>query len=153
VLDQEDASNAESGNDDTDERPKKKKRRKAEIKIDRTGDLDANGPQSVSDFERLLLGQPDSSQLWIAYMAFQVQLSELGKAREVAERAIKAINIREETEKFNVWSAWLNLEAEYGTSETLDDVFKQACQYNDAQEVHEALISIYIQSEKHDVSP
>jgi len=31
------------------------------------------------------------------------------------------------------------LEAEYGTSETLDDVFKQACQYNDAQEVHEAL--------------
>jgi rRNA biogenesis protein RRP5 len=153
VLDQEDASNAESGNDDTDERPMKKKRRKAEIKIDRTGDLDANGPQSVSDFERLLLGQPDSSQLWIAYMAFQVQLSELGKAREVAERAIKAINVREETEKFNVWSAWLNLEAEYGTSETLDDVFKQACQYNDAQEVHEALISIYIQSEKHDVSP
>ena len=152
VLDQDEESNAESGDDNADEAPKKKKRRKAEIKVDRTGDLDANGPQSVSDFERLLLGQPDSSQLWIAYMAFQVQLSELGKAREVAERAIKAINIREETEKFNVWSAWLNLEAEYGTSDTLEDVFKQACQYNDAQEVYETLISIYIQSEKHDVS-
>lgn len=152
VLDQDEASNAGSGDEGTDDKPKKKKRRKAEIKIDRTGDLDANGPQSVSDFERLLLGQPDSSQLWIGYMAFQVQLSELGKAREVAERAIKAINIREDTEKFNVWSAWLNLEAEYGTSDTLEDVFKQACQYNDAQEVHETLVSIYIQSSKHDVS-
>ena len=151
VLDQEE-SNAESSDDSADDIPKKKKRRKAEIKIDRTGDLDANGPQSVDDFERILLGQPDSSQLWIAYMAFQVQLSELGKAREVAERAIKAINIREETEKFNVWSAWLNLEVEYGTIDTLEDVFKRACQYNDAQEVHETLISIYIQSGKQDVS-
>ena len=76
VLDKDDESHAESDNDGEDEKPKKK-RRKAEIKVDRTGDLDAKGPQSVSDFERLLLGQPDSSQLWIAYMAFQVQLSEL----------------------------------------------------------------------------
>jgi rRNA biogenesis protein RRP5 len=152
ILGQDEESDGEPGDDNADDKPKKKKRRKAEIKIDRTGDLDANGPQSVSDFERLLLGQPDSSQLWIAYMAFQVQLSELGKARGVAERAIKAINIREETEKCNVWSAWLNLEVEYGTTETLEDVFKRACQYNDAQEVHETLISIYIQSEKHNVS-
>ncbi|KAH8672618.1 putative rRNA biogenesis protein rrp5 [Tricladium varicosporioides] len=144
-----DISDADSNNGDADEKPKKKKR-KAEIKIDRTGDLDANGPQSVSDFERLLLGQPDSSELWIQYMAFQMQLSELSKAREVAERAIKTINIRDETEKMNVWIALLNLEIAYGSDETVEEVFKRACQYNDPQEIHERLSSIYIHAGKHD---
>jgi rRNA biogenesis protein RRP5 len=153
VLDNADEnSNAASSDSEADEKPVKKKKRKSEIKIDRTGDLDANGPQSVSDFERLLLGQPDSSLLWIQYMAFQMQLSELFKAREVAERAIKTINIREETEKMNVWIALLNLEVAYGTDDIVDEVFKRACQYNDAQEIHEKLASIYIQSGRHDVS-
>jgi rRNA biogenesis protein RRP5 len=153
ILDQvEERSGPESDDEDAGGKPRKKKRRKAEIKVDRTGDLDANGPQSVSDFERLLLGQPDSSELWIQYMAFQMQLSELGKARDVAERAIKSINIREETEKMNVWIALLNLENAYGSDETVEEVFKRACQYNDAQEIHERLTSIYIQSGKHDVS-
>ena len=128
---------------------KKKKRRKAEIKIDRTGDLDANGPQSTADFERLLLGRPNSSVLWLSYMAFQLQLSEVNKAREIAERALKTINIREEIEKMNIWIGLLNLENTYGSDESLDDVFKRACQYNDSQEIHERLISIYIQSGHH----
>ncbi|KAA8567941.1 hypothetical protein EYC84_008377 [Monilinia fructicola] len=150
ILDQADGqSNADSDDEGAGEKPKKKKR-KADIKIDRTGDLDANGPQSVSDFERLLLGQPDSSSLWTQYMAFQMQLSELDKAREIAERAIKTINIREETEKLNIWLALLNLEIAYGSDETVEEVFKRACQYNDAQEVHERLASIYIQSGKHE---
>ncbi|CZR57375.1 related to ribosomal RNA processing protein RRP5 [Phialocephala subalpina] len=151
ALDQvDDKSSVASDDDGAKEQPKKKKKRKAEIQVDRTGDLDANGPQSASDFERLLLGQPDSSQLWIAYMAFQMQLSELSKAREVAERAIKTINIREETEKMNVWIALLNLENAYGSDETVEEAFKRACQYNDAQEIHERLASTYIQSGKHD---
>ncbi|KUJ22204.1 nucleic acid-binding protein [Mollisia scopiformis] len=149
ILNQaEDQSSVASDDDEMKEQPKKKKKRKAEIQVDKTGDLDANGPQSASDFERLLLGQPDSSQLWIQYMAFQMQLSELSKAREVAERAIKIINIREETEKMNVWIALLNLENAYGSDETVEEIFKRACQYNDAQEIHERLASIYIQSGK-----
>ncbi|KFY46775.1 hypothetical protein V494_00331 [Pseudogymnoascus sp. VKM F-4513 (FW-928)] len=128
---------------------KKKARRKPLIKVDRTGELDANGPQSTSDFERLLLSEPDSSQLWIEYMAFQVKLSELAKAREVAERAIRTINMREEAEKMNIWIALLNLENAYGSDDTTEEVFKRACQYNDAFEIHERLTSIYIQSGKH----
>ncbi|TVY24932.1 rRNA biogenesis protein [Lachnellula hyalina] len=142
-------ANEDSEDEDADDTPKKKKRRKATITIDRTGDLDANGPQSVSDFERLLLGQPDSSQLWIEYMAFQMQLSELSKARDVAERAIKTITISDDKEKMNVWIALLNLENAYGSDETLEEAFKRACQYNDAQDIHESLASIYIQSGKH----
>ncbi|KAH8178609.1 s1 RNA binding domain-containing protein [Sarocladium implicatum] len=127
---------------------KGKKKATAEPDIDRTAQLDINGPQTSSDYERLLLGQPDSSELWIAYMAFQMQVSDLTEARKVAKRAIKAINIREEAEKLNVWIAYLNLEVAYGSKHTVEEVFKEACQYNDEQEVYERLASIYIQSEK-----
>lgn len=126
--------------------PKKKKRRRAEIKIDRTGDLDAHGPQSAADFERLLMGRPNSSILWLEYMAFQLKLSEVSRAREIAERALQTINISEEDEKMNVWIAMLNLENAYGTDESLDAKFKRACQYNDSLEIHQRLASIYIQS-------
>lgn len=128
---------------------RKKKRRRAEIKMDRTGDLDANGPQSLADFERLLLGRPHDSVLWLSYMAFQVQLGENDKAREIGERALKSIPISEQDEKFNVWVGMLNLEHTYGTEESLDEVFGRACQYNDSQTMHERLISIYIQSGQH----
>lgn len=144
--------NSESGFESELSQPKKRRRRKPEIKIDKTGDLDTNGPHSTADFERLLMGQPNSSILWLSYMAFQLQSSEVDKAREIAERAIKTINIREEAEKLNVWVALLNLENAYGTDDSLEEVFKRACQYNDSEEIHEKLISIYIQSEKNDVS-
>lgn len=127
---------------------KKNKSRASEIQVDRTAQLDANGPQTASDYERQLLGQPDDWQLWIAYMAFQMQVSELAKAREVAERALKTINIREDAAKLNVWIAYLNLEVAYGTDETVDEVYKRACTYNDEQTVTERLASIYIKSGK-----
>lgn len=145
------SDDSDTGSDSASSLPKKKRRRKAEIKIDKTGDLDTNGPQSTADFERLLMGQPNSSVLWLTYMAFQLQSGEVDKARETAERAIKTINIREEAEKLNVWVALLNLENTYGTDESLEEVFKRACQYNDSEETHERLISIYIQSVKNDV--
>lgn len=145
------ASDAESDADDSKEK-KKARRKKAEIQVDHTAQMDANGPQTATDFERLLMGQPDSSELWMQYMAFQLQVSEPAKAREIAERALKTINIREEAEKLNIWTAYLNLENAYGTDETLEDVFKRACQYNDEQVVHERLTTIYIKTGKHEVS-
>ena len=158
ASDDEDEDDAEKGVDASAAKKSSAKRKKAaaaaaQMDIDRTAELDISGPQTASDFERLLLGQPDSSALWIAYMAFQLQVSELAKARETAERAIKTINVREETERLNVWIAYLNLEVVYGTDETADEVFKRACQYNDQREVFERTASIYIQSGKHEVSP
>lgn len=129
----------------------KRKRRGSQIQEDKTASLDAHGPQTASDYERVLLGQPDNWQLWIAYMAFQMQVSELAKAREVAERALKIINMREVDAKLNVWIAYLNLEVAYGTEETVEGVFKRACTYNDEQVVREKLASIYIRSGKHNV--
>ena len=158
------SGNIENGESDNDEeavrsdpeddpaaKRKKKHHRKPEIQIDRTGELDARGPQSVADYERLLMGEPDSSLLWLQYMAFQVELGEVEKAREVAERAIRSISIGQDTEKLNVWVALLNLENTYGNDDTLEETFKRACQYNDTQEIYERMISIYIQSGKNEV--
>jgi len=134
---------------DGDEQPsKKKKRRKPEIQVDRTGDLDKYGPQSVADFERLLLGEPNSSELWIQYMAFQLQLNEVDKARAIAERALNTINMREETEKTNVWTALLNLENSFGSAATLDAAFTRAQEYVDKAELHTRLASILIETGK-----
>jgi rRNA biogenesis protein RRP5 len=129
---------------------KKRKRSKKEIKVDMTADLDKDGPRNTSDFERLLLGQPNESGLWIQYMAFQLQLGEVQKAREVAERALRTIHIRELDEKANVWIAWINLEVEYGEEERVEEVFKRACQVQEPLGMHEKLASIYIDSGKHD---
>lgn len=129
---------------------KKRKRNKPEIKVDMTGNLDEDGPKSVSDFERQLLGQPNNSDLWIRYMSFQVQLGEIQKARDIAERALRTIHIREGEEKLNIWLAWLRLEVNYSDDDQVDEVFKQACQVQDPLEMHEKMVSIYIDHGKND---
>ncbi|KAE8352852.1 hypothetical protein BDV28DRAFT_119450 [Aspergillus coremiiformis] len=148
--DDEKVASSDSDDEDESERKKRKKHRKPEIQVDRTGELDANGPQSVADYERLLLGEPDSSLLWLRYTAFQLELGEVEKAREIAERALRTISLGQDVEKLNIWVAMLNLENTYGNDDTLEEVFRRACQYNEPQEVYERLISIYIQSGKNE---
>ncbi|KAF2964648.1 hypothetical protein GQX73_g8919 [Xylaria multiplex] len=146
TLDQPNTASANIDSDTTTE--KKKKRRKPQVEMDRSGDLNNFGPQNTADYEQLLNRQPNSSNLWIQYMAFQMQVSELAKAREVAERAISTINSTEETEKLNAWIAYLNLEVRFGNDDTVDGIFKRACQVNDQQEVYQRLASIFVQDNK-----
>lgn len=47
-------------------------------------------PQTAADYERLLLASPNSSFLWIKFMAFQLGMTEIEKARAVAERALES---------------------------------------------------------------
>ncbi|XP_010009634.1 PREDICTED: protein RRP5 homolog [Nestor notabilis] len=106
-------------------------------------------PQSADDFDRLVLSSPNSSILWLQYMAFHLQATEIEKARAVAERALKTISFREEQEKLNVWVALLNLENMYGSEETLMKVFERAVQYNEPLKVFQHLCDIYANSEKY----
>ena len=147
-------NDAESDEEDAavvEDKPKKKKN-KADREVDRTAELDAKGPQVASDYERLLLDHPDSAELWIEFMIFQMQVSDLSKAREVAEKAVRSINMKEEQGKLDMWAAYLNLEVQYGSKRTVEEVFKRACQVNDEQEIYERLASTYIQSGKLKVS-
>jgi len=131
--------------------PSKKRRKRKEIEQDLTADMHTKTPESNADFERLLLGSPNSSYLWIQYMSFQLPLSEVDKARDIARRAIRTINFREEQEKLNVWIALLNLENVYGTDESLDTIFKEAARANDSKTIHLRLASIFDQSDKVEV--
>ncbi|KAF9566135.1 nucleic acid-binding protein [Agrocybe pediades] len=144
----EEESEESSDEEDGAGEPSKKKRKRKQIEQDLTADMHNKAPESNADFERLLLGAPNSSYLWIQYMSFQLPLSEVDKAREIARRAIKTINFREEKEKMNIWIALLNLENVYGTEESLDAVFKEAARANDSKTIHLRLATIFEQSDK-----
>ncbi|KAF3123185.1 rRNA bioproteinsis protein rrp5 [Orbilia oligospora] len=142
--------NAPSDSEDEGDSTKKQKKKKNAIKVDLTGDLDIRQPQSASDYERLLLADPNDSLLWMSYMAFLVANGDIVTARAISERAVKKIDHRKEDSKLNVWLARLNLELEFGTPETLEVAFKSACQYNDGKKIHQGLVSVYIQTGKHE---
>lgn len=139
----------EEESDEEQEENKSKSKKKKEVQ-DLTAELNTNAPQTAADFERVLVGSPNSSYLWINYMAYQLQLSEIAKARDIGERALKTISFREEQEKMNVWVALLNLENNFGTDETLQEVFKRALVYCDPLKVYLQLVKIYERSEKDD---
>ncbi|KAI0652084.1 hypothetical protein C8Q79DRAFT_76749 [Trametes meyenii] len=141
-------SDEEGDDDEGQQEGKKKKKRRKEIEQDLTADMHSKVPESNADFERLLLGSPNSSYLWVQYMSFQLQISEIDKAREIAKRALKQINFREEQEKLNVWIALLNLENVYGTDESLESTFKDAARHNDSKTIHLRMAEIFEQSEK-----
>ncbi|NP_001122095.1 programmed cell death 11 L homeolog [Xenopus laevis] len=145
--------------EEEDEQPKKKKTKKELAKEKKEAEkelskkeatlLDSSRqPQSADDFDRLVISSPDSSILWLQYMAFHLHATEIEKARVVAERALKTISFREEQEKLNVWVALLNLENMYGTEESLTKAFERAVQYNEPLKVFQQLADIYIKSEK-----
>ncbi|KAF8755922.1 S1 RNA binding domain [Rhizoctonia solani] len=145
----EGASGSEgSDSEDEDSAKKSKKKKKRGILKDMTADLHTKVPESTADFERVLLGSPNSSYLWIQYMSFQLQLSEVDKAREIGRRALQTINYREEQEKLNVWIALLNLENQFGTEESLEALFKDAARHNDSKTVHLRMAAIFDESEK-----
>lgn len=149
-FDAKDGSDDDSSSDEdqAEDQTKKRKRQKKQIEHDLTADMHTKTPESNADFERVLLGSPNSSFLWIQYMSFQLQLSETDKAREIAKRALATISFREEQEKLNVWIALLNLENVYGTDASLEATFKDAARHNDSKTIHLRLAAILDQSDK-----
>ncbi|KAH0838161.1 hypothetical protein J3R83DRAFT_6412 [Lanmaoa asiatica] len=141
-----------SDQSDSEENVTEKRKRKQckKIEMDVTADMQTKLPDSNADFERMLLGSPNSSYLWIQYMSFQLQLSEIDKARAIGKRAIKTIHFREEQEKLNVWIALLNLENVYGTDATMEVVFKDAVLHNDSKTIHLRLAAIFDESQKYE---
>jgi rRNA biogenesis protein RRP5 len=66
----------------------------AEVRKAELDRLDKAAPRNTEDFERLVLGSPSSSYVWIRYMAFLLGMAEVGRARAVAERALVTIDYR-----------------------------------------------------------
>lgn len=114
----------------------------------RVMDGEVAAPETTEEFERLVMGSPDSSLCWIQFMAHHMQTCEYDLARAVAKKALERINFREEGERLNIFLAWLNLENSFGSEETLDVVLKEALQCNDQFKVYSQMAAIYAQSGK-----
>lgn len=153
----------EAGEEDEKEAEKPSKKQKKAAKMaeaeevrkreaENAEGLWAKDPRSVEDFERLLLTEGDTSIVWIRYMAFHLKLSELEKARQVAERAVKHVGFSEAQERFNAWVAYMNLECTFGTDESADAVFQRAASHNDAKQVHLQLARIHERNKKPDLA-
>ena len=127
--------------------PMPKRKKKPKIQVDHTGDLTTT-PQVAQDFDRLLGNNPESSLLWLQYIAHYLTLGDVDTARSIGERAIKSIPMTNEPEKLNIWVALLNLENAYGDDESQQALLERACEVNDAQTIYERLSSIYVQSGK-----
>ncbi|KAJ3251091.1 rRNA biogenesis protein rrp5 [Boothiomyces macroporosus] len=146
----------EESEDEEEAKPKSRKDKKrekeeAERRIAQEEEALLDGdkePELPEDFERLLLGSPNNSYLWIKYMALQLELAETEKARQVAERALKTINFREEQERFNIFIAFINLENKFGTPESVKAIFDRACQMSDPKKVHIQMAQIYETNEQ-----
>ena len=48
--------------------------------------LENHAPESADEFEKLVRSSPNSSFVWIKYMAFMLSLADIEKARSIAER-------------------------------------------------------------------
>jgi len=140
---------SDSESDSDDDEPRQRRRRKREDFVqDETASLQTRLPQSDKDFERLLVANPESSVLWMNYMAFELQLGEIDGARQVARRALSMIPQRDEDERLNIWVALLNLEVQFGSEESATQVFKEAQQFMDSLTIHLRMANVYSQAGK-----
>jgi rRNA biogenesis protein RRP5 len=81
-------------------------------------------------------------------MAFILEKLDMEAARRVAKRAVKSVSIGNEADKLNIWIAYMNMESQFGTQETLEEVVKGALEVNDRQKVYLQLIQIYRQNDQ-----
>ncbi|KAK1410921.1 hypothetical protein QVD17_37463 [Tagetes erecta] len=134
-------------------RTKKKdmEEREREIRAAEERLLQKDVPRTEDDYEKLIRSSPNSSFIWLKYMAFLLSLKEVDKARSMAERALRTINIREESEKLNVWTAYFRLENEFGNppEDAVVKVFQRALQVCDPKKVHFALLDMYERTDQH----
>ena len=149
---EDDAARADDG------KPKSK-REKARLKAQKELELHRKeqalreradaAPENAQEFEKLLMANPRSSYVWIRYLAFQVSVGAHDEAREVAERALKAVPASEEDERMNLWVAYLNLENLHGKPtprEALLKLFDRATKVANPKKLHLTLAGIYERS-------
>ena len=108
-----------------------------------------SAPETAKEFEKEIMGNPRSSFLWISYVALQVSLGAYDEARNISERAIKAIPSSDQDEKMNLWVAYLNLEYAHGKPNGKDAVgklFQRAVQVANPKKLHLALAGTYERS-------
>jgi len=76
-------------------------------------------------------------------MAFMLDNVGIEAARKVVERGVKSVNISNDHDKINIWTAFMNLENNFGTQDSLEMCTKRALEVNDRKKIYLTLIDIY----------
>jgi rRNA biogenesis protein RRP5 len=69
-------------------------------------------------------------------MAMILDKLDIDAARRIAQRAVKSVSMSNDADKLNIWIAYMNMESQFGTQESLEGVVKQALEVNDRQKVY-----------------
>lgn len=134
--------------EDEDAKPKTRRQKKAEKKkhekeVEEQEKRQAaqEHPETPMDFERVLLGAPNNSIIWIKFMAHYLSVAEIEKARGVANKALATIAPEMQQDKLNIWMALLNLEHRFGTAQLFQKTLTQALQQNEPKTVYTQLVA------------
>lgn len=100
-------------------------------------------PTSIDQFDRLVMAEPNNSRAWIKYMVFHVQATEIDRARAIAQKALKTIDVREQQERLNIWVALLNMELRYGSKDAFEEALKEALLVNEPFKVYSVCLRIF----------
>ena len=116
-------------------------------------------PADEASFRRALAASPNSSFLWIRYVAHLLSLGEVDRARAALAAALETIALEATADRFNVWVAALNLEASHGSASSASSasssssseadraaatlaLFRKAARHTDAKKLNLALVPI-----------
>ncbi|BES92141.1 Programmed cell death protein [Nesidiocoris tenuis] len=158
VVSNQTQQHSESEESDEEVPTKRKKLSKAEkrlkaleeekkLKLKERELLEADeNPNSPDHFERLLVGCPDSAEIWIKYMGYHAVNADIEKARAVGRRAIKRIDPQQSASKLDVWKALLNLEHSFCPLETFRETFAEALKCNDDYAINTQVLKLYADS-------
>ena len=131
--------------------------------------LSNNHQYSEEQYEELIKQTPNDSHLWIEYMQFYLDQAEIDRARTVAERALTNIFYRyknflnnskvlfsacfsEESDKLNVWIAYLALENRHGTPDKVNSILTRALGNCDGMKIYQRLAcDVYEKNEQYEV--
>ena len=100
-------------------------------------------PETVEEFERVLVSKRNSSLTWIQYISLLVSIGDMDKARATGERALKTISPELEDERNNVWSALLSMELQFGSVDQAKALFAKMVRFCDEKWAYLTLCDAY----------
>jgi rRNA biogenesis protein RRP5 len=110
--------------------------------------LGENQLENDADFERALMSTPNSSYVWVRWIAQKIHEGDVPKARDTAEKALRKIDDREDDEKFNVWVFYLNLENQYGTRESFSILLRRAAHSSKPKPIYSEAIKMLLKADR-----
>ncbi|VTZ66720.1 rRNA biogenesis protein RRP5, putative [Plasmodium chabaudi chabaudi] len=100
-----------------------------------------------NDYEKLLVSEKNKSTIWISYIAYYLEKGNIQEARNIAERALKTIDIHLIEEKLNIYLCYINMECAYG--DNLNDIFKRALLVNNEKSIYLHTMNILKMNKKY----